>query len=83
MSEKSHLLKEIKEQRELCTNFREKSTDLWAELQKVTNEYQDYKRYMLKYDQNLKMNEVKILDLNDKLENTQSNYEDLESRYNT
>ena len=38
---------------------------------------------MLKYDQNLKLREDKIDNLAGKIQDTQNNFEDLESRFNT
>lgn len=83
VSEKQHLVMELKQTRELYKTYELKCSELMAELHNVTQDFQELKRNMIQHDEHLKQRDDKIGDLKSKLEDLEVEHETLLLNHNT
>ena len=83
MSEKEHLIVELRETRELQKSYEKKCGELMLQLSEVTQEYQDVKRNMIGYNELSREREERIDKLRDELDEIKERHEKLDIEHGT
>jgi chromosome segregation ATPase len=88
VTEKAHLVTELRETRDLYKTYEQKCSDLMKELHNVNASFQELKRANISHDENMKQRDDKIkglknelAKLNDKYENLQLDHGSLKVQY--
>jgi chromosome segregation ATPase len=83
VSEKTHLMTELREVRDLYKSWEMKCSETMKELKDTTFKYQEVKRNNIMYDQNILQKDEKIKDITDELDELKDKFHDLNLDFNT
>ena len=81
VTEKAHLVTELRETRDLYTTYEQKCTDLMKELHLINSTFQELKRANISHDENLKQRDDKIETLKSDLSSLNTKYEDMDLEF--